>query len=61
MSETEKRVLNTFSRILPHLPEEGKEKLLTLGEGIAIGAGVMNPEDCSSVSEKKQDKELGPV
>lgn len=55
MSGTEKRVLETFARIVPKLPKEGQERLLAIGEGIGIGAGVMKIEECSFASREKED------
>lgn len=56
MSETEKRVLETFERIVPNLPKEGQERLLALGEGIAIGAGVMKIEE-TSIGKTEEGRE----
>lgn len=36
MSETEKKILETFGRILPTLTELEQEKLLSFGEGMAF-------------------------
>ena len=36
MSEKEKRILDTFEKIMPDLTELDKEKLLAFGEGIAF-------------------------
>lgn len=55
MSDTEKRVLETFARIVPQLTREGQEKLLTLGEGIGIGAGVLKIEDTSVARAREQE------
>ncbi len=60
MSDTEKRVLATFGRVLPKLSDEGKKTLLILGEGIAIGAGAMRVEE-TSLAEKDEKKDLEPV
>lgn len=36
MSEKEKKILTTFAKLLPKLPENDKSYLLGLGEGMAI-------------------------
>lgn len=55
MSDTERRALETFARIIPKLSREGQEKLLTLGEGIAIGANVMKIEETSIAGAHQQE------
>lgn len=49
MSETEKRILDTFKKVIPELSEIEREKLLSFGEGMAFmkqrsedGAGQRN-------------------
>ena len=65
MSELEKRILNTFGRVVPKLSERGKEKLLFIGEGMALSAGVMELEECSCLrlkgDEKKTNSESDPI
>ena len=59
MSELEKRILSTFGRVLPKLSQRGQEKLLMIGEGMAIGVGVMKPEECTAImgdGENEQQK-----
>lgn len=36
MSETEKKILETFGQIIPTLSELEREKLLSFGEGMAF-------------------------
>lgn len=36
MSEKEKQILKTFDRVIPHLSELEKEKLLAFGEGLGF-------------------------
>lgn len=36
MSEKEKKILNTFGRVIPELSELEKERLLAFGEGMAF-------------------------
>lgn len=55
MSDTERKALETFARIIPKLTREGQEKLLTLGEGIGIGAGVLKIEDTSLARAQEQE------
>lgn len=38
MSEQEKKILETFGKIIPSLSELEKEKLLAFGEGMAFKA-----------------------
>lgn len=65
MSELEKRILNTFGRVVPKLSKRGQEKLLFIGEGMALSAGVMELEECSclklSESEQKADPAEKPM
>lgn len=39
MSEQEKKILESISKVLPSLPEAKKEWLLGFGEGIAFAKG----------------------
>lgn len=55
MSEMERRVLETFGRIIPKLSPESQEKLLAIGEGIGIGAGVLKIEDTSVARSKAKE------
>lgn len=48
MSEKEKKILDTFGKIIPDLSEIEKEKLLSFGEGMAF-----------KVNQQKGDKEIG--
>lgn len=36
MSESEKKILETFEKVIPNLTEVEKEKLLSFGEGMAF-------------------------
>lgn len=36
MSETEKKILDTFGKVIPRLSEMEREKLLSFGEGMAF-------------------------
>lgn len=36
MSEKEKKIAETFKRVIPNLPEEKKEYLLGMAEGMSI-------------------------
>ena len=38
MSEKDKKIMDTFGEIVPHLSELDKEKLLAFGEGMALMA-----------------------
>lgn len=38
MSDMEKRIMETFEKVVPQLSELGKEKLLIFGEGVALMA-----------------------
>lgn len=38
MSEKDKKIMETFGRIIPDLSESEKEKLLAFGEGMAFKA-----------------------
>ena len=43
MSEKDKKIMDTFGRIVPQLSELDKEKLLAFGEGMAIMAERQRP------------------
>lgn len=49
MSETEKKILETFGQIIPTLSELEREKLLSFGEGMAF------------MKQKNEEKEQDPV
>ena len=49
MSETEKKILETFGRILPTLTELEQEKLLSFGEGMAF------------MKQKNEERKKAPV
>lgn len=38
MSEKDKRIMETFGKVIPKLNEIDKEKLLAFGEGVALMA-----------------------
>lgn len=38
MSEKDKKIMETFGRVVPNLSEIDKEKLLAFGEGVALMA-----------------------
>lgn len=40
MSDNEKKILDTFSEVLPQLDEREKERLLAFGEGMAFKANA---------------------
>ena len=43
MSEKEKKILETFSEVVPKLSEIDKERLLAFGEGLAFKAKQQKP------------------
>ena len=43
MSEQEKKILETFSEVLPSLSAQERERLLAYGEGMAFAKN--NPDD----------------
>lgn len=49
MSEKEKKILETFEKVLPEMSEIEKEKLLSFGEGMAFMKDKENKEN----SDKK--------
>lgn len=55
MSEAGKRALDTFGRIIPKLSRSSQEQLLAIGEGIAIGAGMMKIEEASFAEEREKE------
>ena len=38
VSEKDKQIMDTFGKVVPHLSEIDKEKLLAFGEGVALMA-----------------------
>lgn len=44
MSEKEKKILETFEKVLPEMSEIEKEKLLSFGEGMAFMKDKENKE-----------------
>lgn len=40
MSEKQKQILETFDKVIPHLSEMDKEKLLAFGEGLGFAVGA---------------------
>lgn len=38
MSERDKKIMETFGKVIPNLSEIDKEKLLAFGEGVALMA-----------------------
>lgn len=54
MSEKEKKILETFEKIIPNLSEVGKEKLISFGEGMAFARNNQKKEcDYQEKNEKK--------
>lgn len=51
MSEKEKKILETFGKVIPDLSEMEKEKLLSFGEGMAFMKGKKKKEE----GEKKDE------
>lgn len=51
MSEKEKKILETFEKVIPDLSEMEKEKLLSFGEGMAFMKGKQKKEE----GEKKNE------
>ncbi len=45
MSEKEKKILETFEKVLPEMSEIEKEKLLSFGEGMAFMKDKENKEN----------------
>ena len=45
MSEKDKKIMDTFGRIIPELSELEKEKLLAFGEGMAFKADQQRQKD----------------
>lgn len=46
MSETERKILETFEKVIPKLSETQKERLLGFGEGMAFKAEQSPPKAC---------------
>ena len=51
MSEKEKKILETFGKVIPDLSEMEKEKLLSFGEGMAF----MKDKQKKGEGEKKDE------
>lgn len=51
MSEKEKKILETFGKVIPDLSEMEKEKLLSFGEGMAF----MKDKQKKKEGEKKDE------
>lgn len=51
MSEKEKKILETFGKVIPDLSEMEKEKLLSFGEGMAF----MKDKQKKGEDEKKDE------
>lgn len=45
MSEREKKILETFEKVIPELSELEKEKLLSFGEGMAFKSQELKKKD----------------
>ena len=45
MSEKEKKILETFGKVIPNLSDMEKEKLLSFGEGMAFMKGKQKAEE----------------
>ena len=45
MSEKEKKILETFGKVIPNLSDMEKEKLLSFGEGMAVMLGQQKAEE----------------
>lgn len=43
MSEKEKKIMETFGRVIPTLTDSEKDQLLAFGEGMAMIAGRQTP------------------
>lgn len=52
MSEKEKKILDTFEKVLPDMTELEREKLLSFGEGIAFKTAEQKKR------EQKAEKEV---
>lgn len=44
MSEKQKQILETFDKVIPHLSELEKEKLLAFGEGLGFAVKPDNSD-----------------
>lgn len=44
MSEQEKKIMETFGRVIPTLTDSEKDQLLAFGEGMALMAGRQRAE-----------------
>ena len=47
MSEKEKKILETFEKIIPELSETEKEKLLSFGEGMVFMKNKQKKEEAT--------------
>ena len=45
MSEKEKKILETFGKVIPDLSEMEKEKLLSFGDGMAFMKGKQKSDE----------------
>jgi len=45
MSEKQKQILDTFDKVIPHLSDLEKEKLLAFGEGLGFAVKPDNSPD----------------
>ena len=51
MSEKEKEIAETFKRVIPNLPEEKKEYLLGMAEGMSIMADRQRMENDAQTNQ----------
>ena len=54
MSEKEKKILDTFGKVIPKLSDLEKEKLLAFGEGMAFKAEQQSTEQPKVEDEKHE-------
>lgn len=52
MSEKEKKILDTFEKVLPDMTELEREKLLSFGEGIAFKTAEQKMRDQADNEEE---------
>lgn len=50
MSEKEKKILETFEKVIPKMSEMEKEKLLSFGEGMAYMKDQQQKKDTTETS-----------
>lgn len=55
MSEKDKKIMDTFGRIIPELSELEKEKLLAFGEGMAFKADQQRQKGGIQAARDDQD------